>query len=43
MLLELLKYYGMSVLYYPKKSNVVTDALSWISMGIMAQVVDSKR
>lgn len=33
----------MSVLYYPDKANVVTDALSRVSLGSMAHVADGKR
>ncbi|KAH0706325.1 hypothetical protein KY289_011401 [Solanum tuberosum] len=41
--LELLKGYDISVLYYPSKANVVADALSRLSMGIVAHVEDEKK
>ncbi|KAF3624372.1 hypothetical protein FXO37_31381 [Capsicum annuum] len=41
--LGLLKDYDMSVLYYPGKANVVTDALSRMSMGSVAHVEDGKK
>ena len=40
---ELLKYYDMSVLYYPDKANVVTDALSHLSMGSVSYVDEAKK
>ena len=41
--LELLKDYGMRVLYHPGKPNVVTDALSRLTMGSVADVEDEKK
>lgn len=41
--LELLKDYEMSLLYHPKKSNMIVDALSIIYMGSVAHVVDSTK
>ncbi|WMV25188.1 hypothetical protein MTR67_018573 [Solanum verrucosum] len=41
--LELLKDYDMSVLYHSGKVNVVADALSRLSMGIVAHVEDDKK
>ncbi|WMV18671.1 hypothetical protein MTR67_012056 [Solanum verrucosum] len=38
--LEILKDYGLSILYHPGKANVVTDALSWLSMNIVAHIED---
>ena len=32
----------MSVLYHPRKANVVVDALSRVSMGSMTHVIDDK-
>ena len=40
--LELLKDYDMSVLYHPKKANVVADAFSRVSIGSLTHVVDDK-
>ncbi|WMV30004.1 hypothetical protein MTR67_023389 [Solanum verrucosum] len=37
-LLELLKNYDMSILYYPGKVNMVGDALSRLSMGSVLHV-----
>ena len=36
--LELLKYYDMTVLYNPEKTNVVADALSGMTMGSVSDV-----
>ena len=36
--LELLKDYGMSVLYHPDKANVVADALSRMTMGSVSHL-----
>ena len=33
----------MSVLYHPRKANLVADALSRVSMGDAAHVVDKKK
>ena len=41
--LELLKDYDMNVHYHPGKANVVTDALSRMSMGITTHIVDEKK
>ena len=41
--LELLKDYDVSVLYHPRKANVVEDALSRVSMGSVTYVVDAKK
>ena len=40
--LELLKDYDMSILYHPSKANVVTDALSRLSMGSTSHVEEKK-
>ena len=40
--LELLKYYDMSILYHPKKANVVADALSHVSIGSVLHVEKKK-
>ena len=40
--LELLKYYGMSVLYHPGKANVVADALSRMTMGSVSHLDEAK-
>ena len=40
--LYLLKYYDISVLYHPIKSNVVADALSCFSMGSVSHVEEAK-
>ena len=37
-LIELLKDYDMSVLYYPIKANVVADGRSCLSMGSVSHV-----
>ncbi|WMV49802.1 hypothetical protein MTR67_043187, partial [Solanum verrucosum] len=34
--------YDMSVLYHPKKANMVADALSRLSMGSVAHIEDDK-
>ncbi|WMV45861.1 hypothetical protein MTR67_039246, partial [Solanum verrucosum] len=39
----LLKDYGMSVLYHPSKASVLANALSWLSMGSVTNVVDDKK
>ncbi|WMV25474.1 hypothetical protein MTR67_018859 [Solanum verrucosum] len=41
--LELLKDYDMSVLYHSGKANVVVDALSRLSMGSVAHIVDDRK
>ena len=41
--LELLKDYDMTILYHPRKANVVADALSMMSMGSTANVEDGKK
>ena len=41
--LEFLKDYDMSVHYHPGKANVVEDALSRLSMGSVAHVVEEKK
>src|SRR5688572_18990393 len=41
--LELLKDYVMSVLYHPGKANVVSDALSHLSMNRVSHVKDEKK
>ena len=41
--LEPLKEYDISVLYHPKKSNMVADALSRVSMDSVTHVVDDKK
>ncbi|KAH0661560.1 hypothetical protein KY284_026491 [Solanum tuberosum] len=41
--LELLKDYDMSVLYHPRKANVVADALSRVSMGSVSHVEEEKK
>lgn len=38
-----MKDYEMSLLYHPKKSNMIVDALSIIYMGSVAHVVDSTK
>ena len=38
----MLKDYDMSVLYHPKKANVVADALSRLSMGSVVHFEDCK-
>ncbi|XP_075111388.1 uncharacterized protein LOC142181771 [Nicotiana tabacum] len=40
---ELLKDYDVDILYHPRKANVVADALSRRSMGILAHVEEDKR
>lgn len=40
--LELLKDYNMSLHYHPGKANVIADALSSLSMGILAHVDKEK-
>ena len=40
--LELLKNYDMNVLNHPSKSNVVTDALSRLSMGSFTHVIEER-
>lgn len=43
--MELLKDYGIYILYYPIKANLVTDALSQkvVSMGSLASISESER
>lgn len=41
--LEILKDYGMNDLYHLRKSNVVVDALSRLSMGSVSHVKEVKR
>ncbi|XP_070049780.1 uncharacterized protein [Nicotiana tomentosiformis] len=40
--LDLLKYYDVDILYHPGKMNVVTDALSRTSMGILSYLKPDK-
>ena len=42
-MLELLKYYYMSVHYNQGKENVVADALSLLSMGSVSGIDDDKK
>ena len=41
--LELLKYYDLSVLYYPGKANVVVYALSRMTMGSVSHHDEAKK
>ncbi|WMV38291.1 hypothetical protein MTR67_031676 [Solanum verrucosum] len=41
--LELLNDYNMSVLYLPRKENVMADALNRLSMEIVSHVEDDKK
>ncbi|TMW85548.1 hypothetical protein EJD97_022970 [Solanum chilense] len=41
--LKLLKYYDMSVLYHPGKTNVVVDALKRMTMGSVSHVDGAKK
>lgn len=41
--LELLKEYDTSILYHPKRDNVVADALSRLSMESVAHIEDEKK
>ena len=41
--LEVLKYYDMSVLYHPNKTNVVANALSRLTMGSVSHVEEAKK
>ncbi|XP_070012215.1 uncharacterized protein [Nicotiana sylvestris] len=41
--LELLKDYDINILYHPGKANVVEDALSTKSMGVLAQLAIQRR
>nr|XP_009799645.1 PREDICTED: uncharacterized protein LOC104245691 [Nicotiana sylvestris] len=41
--MELLKDYDCSILYHPRKANVVADALSRKSMGCLAHIAPTKR
>ena len=41
--LELLKDYDMSVLYHPKKTNVVADALSRMTIGSVSHIDSAKK
>ena len=41
--MELLKDYDMSILYHIGKANVVSDALSRLSMGITSYVKEEKK
>ena len=41
--LELLKYYDMTVLNNPEKTNVVADALSGMTMGSVSHIEKSKK
>ncbi|WMV18826.1 hypothetical protein MTR67_012211 [Solanum verrucosum] len=41
--LEILKDYDMSVLYHPRKANVVEDTLSQLSMGSVAHIEEAKK
>ena len=38
--MELLKDYDCTILYYPRKANVVADALSRKSMGSLAHIIE---
>ena len=40
--LELFKDYDMSVLYHPGKENVVTEALSCLSMSSVSYIQEAK-
>src|SRR5688572_23431403 len=40
---ELLKDYDMSILYHPRKANVVADALSRLSMNSVSHIEDEKK
>ena len=42
-LLEILKDYDMSVLYHLRKTNVVEDVFSRVSIGSVTHVVDDKK
>lgn len=39
----MLKEYDMSVLYHPRKANVVADALSHMTMGSVSHVDEGKK
>ena len=39
-LLELFKYYDMTVFYHPRKKNILADSLSRLSMGSVVHVKD---
>ena len=41
--MEILKDYDYSMLYHPRKANVVADALSSKSIGNLALIVEIKR
>lgn len=41
--MELLKDYDCTILYHPKKANVVADDLSWKSMGSLAHIARVRR
>ena len=40
--LEILKDYDMSVLYHPRKANIVVDDLNRMTMGSVAHVEEGK-
>ncbi|WMV38091.1 hypothetical protein MTR67_031476 [Solanum verrucosum] len=42
MWLQLLRDYGMSILYHPDNKNMVAAALSWLSMGSVSSIEDEK-
>lgn len=41
--IELLKDYDVNVFYHLGKTNIVADALSWMSMGSIAHVEDERK
>ena len=36
--MEYLEYYDITLHYHPSKANVMVDALSWKSRGVMASI-----
>ena len=38
-----MKDYDMSVLYHPDKTNVVADALKWMTMGSVSHLDEAKK